>query len=519
MCTRALRIGLATLASCVVLLPEATAQQVSLTRQPGTVEVRSPEQVAWQTAFPWQSATITVSGPPGMTTWTIPAGGSLAVAVQDLAVWALLAGTTADGPYNYEIRFTPVLDAAQKDELLHRRSAADGGQPLDADVFSLPTFTGTVRVDGGRIVGADASQAEAATAKDVLHYDDVIITGALCVGFDCANGESFGYCTSKLKENNLQLCFEDTSVGTFPTNDWKIQINDTTSGGASYFAIWDTDGGVKPFVIEAGAPAASLYVEDYGRVGLGTTVPYTELHIADGDSPTVRLDQDGSSGWAPQAWDLLGNETNFFIRDVTNGSKLPFRIQPNTPSNTVTMRSTGNVGIGTWSPAAPLEIETTGRDAELHLDRTDGGAWFLRAGTDNTFTIGQPGGATLVTLKTSGAVKTAGPISGLSDRNAKQGFEPVDRVLLLRRLAALDVSEWSFISEGPGVRHVGPTAQDFRAAFGLGDDDTHIALSDLSGIALAAIQELTGRLEEKDRQIASLEKRLAALEAVIQTAR
>jgi len=192
-----------------------------------------------------------------------------------------------------------------------------------------------------------------------LHYDDVITTGSLCVGFDCANGESFGYCTTKLKENNLQVCFEDTSVGSFPTNDWKIQINDTTSGGASYFAIWDVDAGRKPFVIESGAPANSIYIDDYGRVGLGTSVPYVELHVVDGDSPTLRLDQDGSSGWPAQSWDVVGNETNFFIRDVTNGSKLPFRIQPSTPSNTLTMRSSGNVGIGTWSPESTVEIETT----------------------------------------------------------------------------------------------------------------------------------------------------------------
>ena len=191
---------------------------------------------------------------------------------------------------------------------------------------------------------------------DVLHYDDVITTGSHCVGFDCANGESFGYDTIKLKENNLQFFFDDTSTGSFPANDWRIVINDTTSGGANYFAIQDATNSRTPFKIEANAPANSLYVEDYGRVGLGTAIPYVELHIVDGDSPTVRLDQDGSSGWAAQSWDVCGNETNFFIRDVTNGSKLCFRIQPNTPSNTLCLRNTGNVGIGTWSPEKNLHI-------------------------------------------------------------------------------------------------------------------------------------------------------------------
>jgi hypothetical protein len=242
----------------------------------------------------------------------------------------------------------------------------------------MPVQSGYFIVVGNGILPQGLTETRL-KVQDVLHYDDVIITGSLCVGFDCANGESFGYCTIKLKENNLQLCFEDTSVGSFPTNDWKIQINDTTSGGASYFTLWDTDHGRRPFTIEAGAPAHSLYVEDYGRIGLGTSIPYVELHIVDGDSPTIRLDQDGSSGWTAQRWDLCGNETNFFIRDVTNGSKLCFRIQPNTPSNTLCMRSTGNVGIGTWSPAYKLEIETTGENSAVVCDRTDGATNFINA--------------------------------------------------------------------------------------------------------------------------------------------
>jgi hypothetical protein len=275
-----------------------------------------------------------------------------------------------DGVYKYELRVisSPNMKVRQESDF----SSVDKGISQKA-----LTQSGSFMVQGGSIMATGGVQETPARTLDVLHYDDVIITGSLCVGFDCINGESFGYCTIKLKENNLQICFEDTSVGSFPTNDWKIQINDTTSGGASYFTIWDTDGGNRVFTLEAGAPAHSLYVEDYGRVGLGTSIPYVELHIVDGDTPTLRLDQDGSSGWTPQVWDLAGNETNFFLRDVTNGSKLCFRVQPNTPSNTLCLRSNGYVGIGTWSPAYKFEIETTGEDAMFYLDRTDGAQFKL----------------------------------------------------------------------------------------------------------------------------------------------
>lgn len=507
-------VAIAVLTACLGGITPISAQDSAELRTPSVTESRAPRMISWHSAFAWDEATVTLSGPSGDTSWSVSQGEPLQIVVDDIEIWALLTGTEYSGQYNYEIRFAPVVDPALRAELDRLREDADGGGPVGTGVPELPVVSGAFRIANGAIVGADAGVASTeAVAKDVLHYDDVITTGSLCVGFDCANGEAFGYCTTKLKENNLQLCFEDTSVGAFPTTDWKIQINDTTSGGASYFAIWDVDGGRKPFVIEGGAPANSLYVEDYGRIGLGTSIPYVELHVVDGDSPTVRLDQDGSSGWAAQSWDLVGNETNFFIRDVTNGSKLSFRIQPNTPSDTLTLRSSGHVGIGTWSPESTLEIETTGKDAELRLDRTDSGAWVMAAKADETFTIGLPdGGGTFLTLKSTGGVKTAGPVNGLSDRNAKQDFTAVDGSSLLGRLAALEVSEWSYISEGPGVRHVGPTAQDFKAAFGLGDDDTHISLSDLSGVALAAIQELHLRLQQRDREIAELRRRLEALE-------
>jgi hypothetical protein len=209
-------------------------------------------------------------------------------------------------------------------------------------------------VQGGSIVTPGAPE-EISRTQDVLHYDDVIITGNLCVGFDCVNGESFGYCTVKLKENNLQLCFEDTS------------------GGASYFTLWDTDGGRTPFTIEASAPSNSLYVEDGGNIGFGTATPVVDLHVKSGNTPTLRLEQDGSSGFTPQTWDVAGNETNFFIRDATNGSQLPFRIRPGADSNSLFIDSDNDIGIGTQSPSYPVHLLTnSSTNAEILAERTGG---------------------------------------------------------------------------------------------------------------------------------------------------
>ena len=201
---------------------------------------------------------------------------------------------------------------------------------------------------------------------DQVILDDLIIDGSICAGMDCVNGESFGFDTIRLKENNLRIKFQDTSSSaSFPSNDWQITVNDSANGGANKFSIDDIDGGRTPFTIEASAPSHSLYVDDAGRIGLGISNPVVEMHIKDGDSPTIRLEQDGTSGFTPQTWDIAGNETNFFVRDATNGSKLPFRIRPSAPSNSIYVDTDGDIGLGTASPQADLHVVTNNTNSLL----------------------------------------------------------------------------------------------------------------------------------------------------------
>src|SRR4051794_15528962 len=75
---------------------------------------------------------------------------------------------------------------------------------------------------------------------DSVVPDDQIVQGSLCTGFDCVSGESFGFDTLKLKENNTRLKFEDTSTtaGT-ATNDWELQANEDGTGGRNLFSLND----------------------------------------------------------------------------------------------------------------------------------------------------------------------------------------------------------------------------------------------------------------------------------------
>jgi hypothetical protein len=414
----------------------------------------------------------------------------------------------------------------------------------------------------------DAYVAGPMAPEDYVIYDDLIVDGSECVGFDCVDGESFGFDTIKLKENNLRIKFEDTSTAAnFPTNDWQITINDSANGGGSYFAVDDVSGGRTPFKVEAGAPTDALYVDDYGRVGFGTDTPYVELHIQDGDTPTVRLDQDGTSGWAPQSWDMAGNETNLFVRDVTNGSTLPFRIQPGAPTNALAIRSDGSVGMGTWGPSANLHIIGES-NPQIRIAETGGGEFKLVASThvklgsttDNDVKF-QRDNNTLLTLASGNQVGIGtdtpgfklevdgsagkpggGTWSNSSDARLKKDVAAIDGREALDLFAQLQgvTFQWINPEQHSAGTHAGLLAQDLEKVFPTWVDVCAVQGSDADLIpegekakaihfphdfnaytieAIKALdaenQALTTRMKEQEAEIADLQARLAELEGLV----
>ncbi len=97
-----------------------------------------------------------------------------------------------------------------------------------------------------------------------------------------------------------------------------------------------------------------------------------------------------------------------------------------------------------------------------------------------------------------------------SDRNAKENFEKVNGVDILERIAELEITKWNYKGD-VDAQHIGPTAQDFKKAFGVGADDKSISTIDPSGIALAAIKELYTQLQAKDKEMSELREELAKL--------
>jgi hypothetical protein len=114
--------------------------------------------------------------------------------------------------------------------------------------------------------------APSASADQVIS-DDLIVMGSNCVGLDCVNNETFGFDTLRFKENNTRLKFDDTSTALgFPSNDWALQANESPSGGANRFMLFDDTAGRVPFSVFAGAPANALVITAAGEVRAGTFV-------------------------------------------------------------------------------------------------------------------------------------------------------------------------------------------------------------------------------------------------------
>ena len=258
-----------------------------------------------------------------------------------------------DGLYSYELRAT-ATDGESGGVIRSGFFSIRDGSFVSPEVQETP---------GGRAQSERGGTAQLAE-KDQVVSDDLIVKGSLCAGFDCANGESFGFSTMILKENNARILFNDTSsAGSFPNHDWSLIANDFLNGGANRFSIADCTtnpegcaNGDAELTIVGGAPPNSLFVDAQGDIGAGTSTPVTKLHLVDGNTPALRLDQDNSAGFAPQTWDVGANEIQFFVRDLTNGSKLPLQIQVGAPSSSIFVASGGNVGIGTGAPAARLDV-------------------------------------------------------------------------------------------------------------------------------------------------------------------
>jgi len=234
-------------------------------------------------------------------------------------------------------------------------------------------------------------------------------------------------------------------------------------------------------------------------------------------------DSSTSAGFPATDWRLTANDTfsggvNLFSLEDVTAATVPVTVRGGAPSNSLFISSLGRVGLGTSSPDAHLDVEASA-SPEIRLTDTGANTWRLL--NDNTgFGIELAGAVSrAVNVDVDGNMEIQGTLTQGSSRDLKTGFAALSPRETLDRVAALPVSLWSYKTDGPSVRHIGPMAEDFHHAFGLGADNRHIAPGDQAGVALLALQGLhqvvLEEVEAKDRTIAELTARVAALEKLV----
>jgi hypothetical protein len=535
------------------------------TQEPVASAEAGPAVLSWQANVQHAGADVTVQGPDGqVVTRSFEQGEPLV-----LELSATFGSPLADGRYSWEVGFRPLLSPQARQELdaasgtderdAVRRSLIERGELPAEPMVASSSFlvkNGAVWSPGTEGTAA-VEEPQQSRGLQVLEKATVLATGdgviqfSLCVGGDCPSSPSFGADTIRLMENNLRIHFDDTSsAASFPANDWRIVANDSSSGGDSYLAIEDATAGRQVFRVDAGAPANSLRVDAAGDVGIGTSDPVVELHVKDGDTPTLRLEQDGSSGFTAQTWDVAGNETNFFIRDTTNGSLLPFKIVPGAADNSLYIAANNDVGVGTASPDSSLHVRRSNGTAKVHvqeasattgsrtllelenngnvfLDLVDnearatwrianldsdlyfvgGGRSEFRLTNEGTCEI-RPGGLQAFTLEANGDLTISGTLTEGSKRGAERKAAALDLQEVLDRLAKLRLQQWSSSS---GM-HLGPHGADLVSLFGVGSADA-VAPTDVASVAVLSVQGLQQVVAEQESQIDALEAANQQLES------
>ena len=175
-----------------------------------------------------------------------------------------------------------------------------------------------------------------------------------------------------------------------------------------------------------------------------------------------------------------------------------------------------------------LQRLTNNGASKIEMTNTaTGRTWSLVADFNNQFQIRQSGprtanfairgdgtfsfnnlGQSLMALNPAGNLRISGVLTEGSDRDIKENVKAINPTDVLAKVTDLPLSTWNYINDEEDSQHLGPMAQDFYAAFGLGDDDKKIATLDTSGVALAAIQGLNKKLEGTNEQLETTNSQL-----------
>ncbi len=293
-----------------------------------------------------------------------------------------------------------------------------------------------------------------------------------------------------------------------------------------------------------------MNVRASGAAGIGTPAFADNVTLAlgsvAGGIPNLLFRNANNFNWGMGSFEGAGTFGDFTL--TRSGLDTPYIVRGGT-GDTLLNSGAGNVGIGmSTPPAVRLHVrQATNSNGIIRIDSglsapqysTVGFAdrgnqiWSCGLRPDGMFGIDRDGINTMLQIDQTGRVGIGGAVptggrqlnvaggafctgavwTNACDKNLKEDFVEVNSEEILNKVANMDITTWRY--KGTDKVHMGPTAQDFRAAFGLGENDTSIGTVDADGVSLAAIKGLNARLLSKDATINDLKVRLEKLEALV----
>jgi hypothetical protein len=405
------------------------------------------------------------------------AGGARATA---RAGWASVGQVDPDSPWGQ------LLEATGSFTFAHDLFAV---LPLDTYVSLIEAQY--VNDNAGEVDAADIADGSLTGADVSTTGGDVTFTGAVVTArkgvFGTGAVASGTDATVSGGNNNLASQSGATVGGGFS--------NIADSNGATVGGGFLNNSGSPFTTISGGAHNAAT--DSYASIGGG------RYHTASNNYATVAGgNNNDATGWGATVGGGRYNEASSYHATVPGGSR--------------------NTASADYAFAAGRKARAEHDGAFVWGDSHSAGLFdpgIKVSSAADEFNVYASGGARIFsnTAATAGVLLAPGgnSWSAVSDRDAKEHFTPVDVRAVLDAVAVLPITTWNYKSQDDAVRHMGPMAQDFRAAFGLGVSDTLIDTIDPDGVALAAIQGLHQVVVEKDAEIAELRSRQAVMEAQI----
>jgi hypothetical protein len=353
--------------------------------------------------------------------------------------------------------------------------AGSGGSPRPLP--SAVPSTIVLRPDGGFVAGGTAGQgAIPATGPGVR-----MMWHPRKAAFRAGRAAGSEWDDANVGENSVAMGTETLATG---SSDTALGDNTTASGGGST-------------ALGIGTVAS----------GNGSTALGRETRASEFASTAMGIDTIASS-FASTA---LGHATT-----ASGASSLAGGFESSAEGISSLAFGSGSRTVGTAAIALGTAA-VAGRGSFVFADNVTN-AGFFGSGT-NQFFVRASGGVAFFSdaASTLGVRLLAGGSQwlSLSDVRAKHRFRELDGDDILARIAAMPVAEWSYRAQDAAIRHIGPTAQDFHAAFGLGEDPLHIGTLDADGVALAAVRALEARSRQHAAVVASLTAEVAELRELV----